>query len=150
MTDNLTQPGTARFNPEVFPSLPVCWATLNDTEVEEENEALDWIAWLVDRYSLDPRIVPPCWDRHGALVEELSALRTAWLASYALTGRPEAPTAGVACSLRHGTAAARRLCLAHGCRPAQHRAAVVVTPDCAVQVRRATHRNDRPGRDARH
>jgi len=121
MTDNLTKPST-RFNPEVFPSLPVCWATLTDQEMQEEHQALaDWIAWLVDRYTLDHRTVPPCWDQHGALVEELSALRTAWLASYALTGRPEAPLEW------HAAFAMARQRLADsvartGCRPSEHRA----------------------------
>jgi hypothetical protein len=122
MTDNLAQPGTGRLNVDVFPSLPVCWATLTDTETEEEQEALaDWIAWLVDRYTLDHRTVPPCWDQHGALVEKLSALRTAWLASYALTGRPEAPLEWH----EHFAAARQRLAdfvARTGCRPAEHRA----------------------------
>jgi hypothetical protein len=95
MTDHDTPPNTHRIHVDVFPSLPVCWVTLSEPEIEEEHEALaDWIAWLIDRYTLDHRTIPPCWDQHGPLIEELSALRTAWLAAYAVTGRPEAPWTG--------------------------------------------------------
>jgi hypothetical protein len=126
MTDHLTSapPAAARLAAEPFPPLPVCWATLSDAEADEEREALsDWIAWLADRYTLDHRTVPPCWDQHGALVEELSALRTAWLASYAVTtARPEAPLAWHAqfADTRHRLVdwVART-----GCRPGEHRAA---------------------------
>jgi hypothetical protein len=121
MTEKAPRTETTRFNPEVFPSLPVCWATLTATETHEEHEALaDWVAWLVDRYALDHRTVPPCWDKHGALVEELSALRTAWLAAYAITGRPEAPLEWHA----HFALARHRLAdvvTRTGCRPGEHR-----------------------------
>ena len=77
---------------ELFPTLPVCWATMTDLETEDAlDELQDWVVWVVDRYALDHRIVPPCWDNHGALIEELSALRTAWVAAFCITGRPEAP-----------------------------------------------------------
>jgi hypothetical protein len=112
-----------RLTPEPFPPLPVCWATLSDDETAEEHEALaDWIAWLADRYLLDYRTVPPCWVQHGALIEELSALRVHWLASYALTARPEAPLEWHA----HFAAARQRLAdwvARTGCRPGEHRAA---------------------------
>jgi hypothetical protein len=36
-----------------------------------------WVQWLVARYELDN--VPDCWTQHGALVEELDALRIGWL-----------------------------------------------------------------------
>jgi hypothetical protein len=56
------------------------------------------------------------------VVEELSALRTAWLASYAVTGRPEAPLEWHA----HFATARQRLTdwvARTGCRPGEHRAA---------------------------
>ena len=63
---------------------PVCWPWL--AELDEEG-ALDdlaiWVDWVRDRYQLTPNEIPNCWDRHGSLVEELSALRTAWLAAFA-------------------------------------------------------------------
>lgn len=106
---------------ELFPTFPICWATLTDIETEDALDELeDWVGWALDRYALDRRTVPPCWDQHGALVEELSALRTAWIAAYALTGRPEAPLEW------HGQFAVARQRLADwasrtGCRPGEHR-----------------------------
>lgn len=44
-------------------------------------ELIGFVDWLVERYRLEES-VPPCWYRHGALVEELSALRLAWLGAY--------------------------------------------------------------------
>ena len=44
-----------------------------------------WIRWCVRRYGLDHRTIPPCWYQHGALVEELSALRTGWQAAHTPT-----------------------------------------------------------------
>ncbi|MBA3743173.1 hypothetical protein [Sporichthya sp.] len=113
-TDNLP--------PDLFPTFPVCWATLSDVETEDALEELDdWVTWLVDRYSLDHRAVPPCWEQHGALVEELSALRTAWISAFNITGRPEAPLEWHA----HFAAALRRLidwASRTGCRTGgQHR-----------------------------
>ncbi|MGQ0631520.1 MAG: hypothetical protein ACT4P1_10790 [Sporichthyaceae bacterium] len=107
--------------PELFPTFPLCWATLTEVETEDALEELeDWVNWTVHRYALDRRVVPPCWDQHGALIEELSALRTAWLAGFGLIGRPEAPLEW------HGHFAAARLRLAEwasrtGCRPGEHR-----------------------------
>jgi hypothetical protein len=36
-----------------------------------------WVQWLVAHYELDN--IPDCWTQHGALVEELDALRVGWL-----------------------------------------------------------------------
>jgi hypothetical protein len=108
MTDNV-QAGRRHLPVDVFPSLPVCWAALTDTETEEEHEALaDWIAWLNDRYTLDHRTIPPCWHQHGALIEELSALRTAWLAGLRHHRTPRSAP-GLARPLRQRPATARRL-----------------------------------------
>lgn len=38
-----------------------------------------WVQWLVTRYELDN--IPEWWAQHGALVEELDALRIGWLSS---------------------------------------------------------------------
>ena len=106
----------------LFPTIPVCWATMTDRETEDALDELeDWVFWVVDRYALDHRTVPPCWAEHGALVEELSALRVAWLAAFGITGRPEAPLEW------HGQFAAVRQRMTEvvsqsGCRPSEHRA----------------------------
>lgn len=36
-----------------------------------------WVDWFVVRYDLTPVQIPPCWYKHGRLVEELTALYTA-------------------------------------------------------------------------
>jgi hypothetical protein len=116
-----THEPTRQLPPELFPCMSVCWATLSELETEDALEELDdWVSWAVDRYALDHRTVPPCWDQHGALVEELSALRTAWLAAYGITGRPEAPLEW------HNQFAGGRQRLSDwaartGCRPGEHR-----------------------------
>jgi hypothetical protein len=66
---------------------PIAWCSLDREQAREEWAALcGWVDWAVDRYGLTER-VPACWYRHGAICEELSALRAAWLGAY------EAPSA---------------------------------------------------------
>lgn len=61
----------------------VNWRTLADDEAPVTWAPLgDWVTWFLDRYEIPTAKVPPCWWRHGALVEELSALHTAWLVSF--------------------------------------------------------------------
>ena len=118
--DNDFLPGP-ELSQEAFPPLPLCWAALTGQEREEQLDALDdWVCWLTHRYALDHRTVPPCWGRHGALLEELSALRTAWLSAYAVTSSGDAPLDW------HAHFAATRQRLADwvsrtGCRNEQHR-----------------------------
>ena len=118
--DFLPRPSTRS---ESFAPIPVCWPTLTDTEVQARYEELaDWISWLIERYTLDHRTIPPCWARHGALVEELSALRTGWLTNYAQDARGDAPLHW------HTDFAAARQRLTDwtartGCRPGEHRPA---------------------------
>lgn len=113
---------TDRIPAELCPILPVCWATMDELQTEDAlDELQEWVAWAVDRYALDRRVVPECWDSHGALIEELSALRTSWIAAFCITGRPEAPLEW------HNQFEAARNRLADwasrtGCRPGEHRA----------------------------
>jgi hypothetical protein len=77
--------------PDTWQLVPVCWATLDRVTAAREWAALgDWVRWLATRYGLATSTVPPCWYRHGGIVEELSALRTGWLAAYAPDARPSA------------------------------------------------------------
>ena len=79
-----------------------------------------FVDWLVDRYALDHKTVPPCWYRHGALVDELTALWGAWETAY----WPYASAADAAgwmqvfanTRMRLNEWAGRR-----GCRPDDHR-----------------------------
>jgi len=57
-----------------------------DIPAEEKPQAWDelraFVEWLVARYALAGNVIPRCWFRHPPLVEELSALRAAWDASF--------------------------------------------------------------------
>jgi hypothetical protein len=58
------------------------WHTLTPSEAGHAWKALtEWVDWLLDRYCLDDTI-PACWYRHGAMTDELDALRAAWVAAY--------------------------------------------------------------------
>lgn len=47
-------------------------------------EFVAWVIWLADRYELTTDQVPrQCWWRHGAVVEELTALWTSHQSAYA-------------------------------------------------------------------
>ncbi len=71
---------------------PICWPRLDRDEAYTAWQGLDaWIRWCVRRYGLDHRTIPPCWYRHGALIEELSALRTGWQAAHSATAPGNAP-----------------------------------------------------------
>ncbi len=72
----------------------VCWRDLEVTDAREELERLtDWVTWTIHRYRLDHKVIPPCWPEHGALTEELSALRTFWEACYLEDAAPSDPLA---------------------------------------------------------
>jgi hypothetical protein len=62
---------------------PVRWRDLTPADTAAEWTVLrDWVEWVTVRFDIPPTVIPACWWRHGALVEELSALRTAWAAAY--------------------------------------------------------------------
>ncbi|MGO8862022.1 MAG: hypothetical protein ACLQRH_14825 [Acidimicrobiales bacterium] len=42
----------------------------------------EWVESLEVRYAADGDWLRPCWWRHGFVIEELAALRQAWLAVY--------------------------------------------------------------------
>jgi hypothetical protein len=61
---------------------PVNWATLDAEQAAEQWTLLTaWTDWLRDRYQLHESL-PACWYSHGAMVEELTALRSAWVVAY--------------------------------------------------------------------
>jgi hypothetical protein len=55
---------------------PTDWRRVLSADAPREwAELREWVGWFKRRYTLDHRVVPPCWYRHGALVDLLSALR---------------------------------------------------------------------------
>lgn len=69
---------------EVGPTVPGRWSWRDASPQGAECLWLaltPWVDWLVDRYGLG-ELVPSCWNRHSAMVEELTALCAAWNAAY--------------------------------------------------------------------
>ncbi|MGC0371304.1 hypothetical protein [Microbacterium sp. SLBN-111] len=61
----------------------VNWRTIDpETAVDEWQRLRDWVEWFTVRYTIASSAIPNCWWRHGGLVEELSALHSAWVASF--------------------------------------------------------------------
>ena len=59
------------------------WRTMQDVQARDEWNALrDWVEWVTVRYNIPISMVPTCWWRHEALVEELSALHCAHRAAF--------------------------------------------------------------------
>jgi len=50
---------------------PVEWGTLRE-----------WVEWVTTRFDVPVTLIPSCWWKHPALVEELSALHVAWRTAY--------------------------------------------------------------------
>lgn len=119
-TSKPTTPGD-RLRKSVMGPEVICWPALQpDKEQTVTAELVDWVTWLVARYDLDRRTIPECWIRHGALVEELSALRSAWQLAFSRTAPKDAPLHW------HASFAQARVRLAEwasrsGCRQGQHR-----------------------------
>jgi hypothetical protein len=80
------------------------------------DQLTDWVDWATWRYALDHRVIPERWPQHGALLEELSALYTA----YNLAASGDAPMLWI----EHFAAARARVTewtARAGCRPDEHR-----------------------------
>ena len=74
------------------PNDPICWPRLDDAHALEPLEELtDWARWPTKRFTPDHRTVPHCWDQHGPVIEEPSALYTAWQTAFAQTADGDAP-----------------------------------------------------------
>ncbi len=59
------------------------WRTMTDQQARDEWSALrDWVEWVTVRYDIPLSLIPTCWWKHGALVEELSALHSAHRAAF--------------------------------------------------------------------
>ena len=55
---------------------PTDWRVVPAVEAHQRwTDLRTWVEWLVRRYALDHRVVPPCWYLHPSLVDVLTALR---------------------------------------------------------------------------
>lgn len=76
-------PGERRGTSDPIGVHAVDWRRLPHREVRTEWMLLrDWVEWFTVRYYIPVSVVPVCWWKHGALVEELSALHVAHLAAF--------------------------------------------------------------------
>lgn len=107
---------------------PIRWRDLSADDARAKLSTLaEWTDWLRSRYALDSKSLPFCWQRHGALVEELAALWAAWTAAFQLEGNPAGPAtwhdtlARVLLRLREWAART-------GCRPGEHHEDLVPEP----------------------
>lgn len=90
-----------------------------------------WVDSLQDRYAADGDWLKPCWWRHGFVVEELAALRVAWLAVYD-TSEPVDPSAGVRWhegAERSRERIRRTISVGPGCTAVRHKPDEPVTDD---------------------
>jgi hypothetical protein len=107
---------------------PVNWSALDGTAAAEQWDLLtEWTDWLRQRYQLQESI-PNCWYAHGPMIEELSALRTAWAGAYL------APDAQLSDPLGWHDALDRALYRLrqwdrNGCRDGTHRPDVLLPDD---------------------
>jgi hypothetical protein len=77
-----------------IPLQPMNLRALTSYEAEIYWRVLDeWVDWLRRDYGLGTTHIPPLWHRHAELRWELSALHTAWLASYDPEASALAPVA---------------------------------------------------------
>lgn len=67
--------------------VPYCWKHVSASEARGLWVRLrEWVDWVNDRYfSASWKSIRPCWFRHPAAVEELTALWAAWEAAYRAT-----------------------------------------------------------------
>jgi hypothetical protein len=80
---------------KAVPKVTVVRRTLpTDGEPVDLGVLAEWVESIVVRYAASGDWLRPCWWRHGFVVEELAALRMAWLAIYDAS-EPVDPTAGV-------------------------------------------------------
>ncbi|MBO0865591.1 MAG: hypothetical protein J2P16_11035 [Mycobacterium sp.] len=62
---------------------PVNWRVVGPADAADRWKALrQWVIWFRAEFGYDHRVVPPCWYRHPALVNLLSALRDHWQYAY--------------------------------------------------------------------
>ncbi|MGX5771760.1 hypothetical protein ACWKWN_13500 [Microbacterium trichothecenolyticum] len=110
-------PPVTQHPPEPAGVPPVDWRNLSGEDAQNAWEELrKWVEWFTVRYNVPVSIVPACWWRHGALVEELSALHILHKAAFdpADTGfgpigwherlaaaQPRLRQAGAGCSSSH-------------------------------------------------
>lgn len=114
------------------------WHTLTVTEAARAWQVLTgWVDWLTDRYHLEDTL-PDCWYRHGAMVDELDALRAAWTAAYIDPhARPQDPAYWL--ELLDRTLSRLRAWDRYGCTAGTHHDDTHPSPDDTVHRQREAY-----------
>lgn len=120
---------------------PVNWATLSRPDAAQQWQVLTgWTRWLRDRYQLHEHI-PACWFAHGAMVEELTALRSAWTSAF-LSADAAPGDPALWHDLLDRTRYRIRAWDRNGCADGQHRADLDVADDTDHQLHDRTLHDD--------
>jgi len=130
-----TPPPSATVPPSHGPSAARVWHALTGTEAAAAWTALTtWVDWLTGRYQLDDTL-PACWYTHGAIVDELDALRAAWTGAY-LNPNAAAGDAANWLETLARTVARIRDWDRYGCAAGTHHPDAAPSPDPAARERR--------------
>lgn len=120
---------------------PVNWTALSQSAAAEQWQLLtEWTVWLRDRYQLHETL-PACWFAHGAMVEELTALRSAWTGTFLSPNASPAESAlwhDLLDRVRHRLRAWDR----NGCADGVHRPDHTLPDDTDPTLRDTTIQND--------
>jgi hypothetical protein len=106
----------------------------------------EWVESLIVRYAAAGDWLRPCWWRHGFVVEELAALRAAWLAVYDASEAVD-PTAGVRWhdeAERCQERIRRTISAGPGCSAVAHKPDEPITEDSRWNEELAALRNQSP------
>ena len=66
---------------------PLDWRAVSASDAPKRwAELREWVDWFREEFGYDHRVVPPCWYRHRALANLLTAIRDHWSAAYDTRG----------------------------------------------------------------
>lgn len=100
---------------------PVRWYGLGpDDAVHVWGEVVPWVHWMVNRFAIPATAIPPCWHAHPRLVEELTALWTAYEVMYDETSPGSSPVSWLR-ELEWTIGRIRAAVKDSGCTPREHR-----------------------------
>jgi len=72
---------------------PAPWNLKDGTQKQRRkilSQLFDWIGWYNEIYpGVEEHVIPPCWFRHSAVVQELVAVFVAWQAAYCGLEEPD-------------------------------------------------------------
>jgi len=80
----VTGPASRSSLADLIASGPIHIPSLRDAERESVMMDLRaWVAAFIERFTVEVRVIPPCWEQHNGMAEALSALRDHERGAYA-------------------------------------------------------------------